>query len=69
MKFEIESKFNVNDRVEFGDRIVRRGVVAEVMLRKYACGYHMLYLIELINGGSIFRDEDGLRPDEAAEKA
>lgn len=69
MKFEIESKFNVNDRVEFGDRIVRRGVVAEVVLHKYAGGYRMLYLIELINGGSIFRDEDDLRPDEAAEEA
>ena len=69
MKFEIESKFNVGDRVEYGDRTVRRGVVAEAVLRKYADSYRMLYAIETIGGGSIFRHENGLRPDEAAEKA
>lgn len=69
MKFEIESKFDVGDCVKYGDRTVHQGIVAEVVLRKYAGGYQMLYLIELINRGSIFRHEDDLRPDEAAEEA
>ncbi|EJP32290.1 hypothetical protein HMPREF1147_1305 [Selenomonas sp. FOBRC9] len=76
MKFEIESAFNVGDKVNFrnfGGNIDVRGVVVKVILH---CNdedeYTVEYLVELEDGSHEWRSEYDLFSydmDEAAEKA
>lgn len=47
MKFEIESKFNIGDKVHIVEGEPARGTVVKVgMSRGKYCEYHVMYLVE-----------------------